>query len=198
VGNVNGRWHVAAVFVLLVAFMAMIGLYVQAQETQTIPSAGLPSPGVLFLEHNLIANGTVINGTVPFRTANFPSYWFNENTLQLNGNIDFPLNNSLTVIYGDALTLRGNFGAGTGNKLFGVYSLPARVDHSIIYYVDRTGTVGLYVNNRTVMLRPGQMYNYTRNETVRERNGTVKIAYEHIYTNHGLIPRSGIQTRMIV
>lgn len=155
------------------------------------------SPGVVFLEHNLIANGTVVNGTVPFRSVNFPSYWFNENTRQLNGDISFALDDSLVMIFGDTLALRGNFGAGTGNKLFGIYKLPARADQATIYYLDRYGTVGLYVNNRSVNLQPGQTYGYNETETLRDGNGIVRIAYQHQYTNHGLIDRGAIQSRMI-
>jgi hypothetical protein len=160
-------------------------------------SAGQSSGSVVFLEHNLIANGTVTNGTVPFRSVNFPSYWFNENTRQLNGDISFALDNSLVMIFGDTLALRGNFGAGTGNKLFGIYKLPARADQATIYNVDKSGNVGLYVNNRSVSLRPGQTYDYNETETLKDGNGIVRIAYQHQYINHGLIERDAIQSRMV-
>jgi hypothetical protein len=180
-----------------VALSSIIGLCVHASNSQNVSSAELSSPGVIFLEHNLIANGTVVNGTVPFRSVNFPSYWFNENTRQLNGDVSFALDDSLVMIFGDTLALRGNFGAGTGNKLFGIYRLPARADQATIYYVDKYGDVGLYVNNRSVSLKPGQTYGYNETETLRDGNGIVRVAYQHQYTNHGLIDRSAIQSRMI-
>jgi len=148
---------------------------------------------VVFLEHSLLANGTVTNGSVPFRSVNFPSYWFNANTRQLNGAIDFPLNASLRLIFGDGLTLSGNFGGGTGNKLYGIYALPARAGKATIVTVDRWGDVGLYVDNRSVVLRPGQQYDYQEKEVLREGNGTVSVAYNHSYVNHGLIASDEIR-----
>jgi hypothetical protein len=145
----------------------------------------------------MIANGTVINGSAPFRSVNFPNYWFNENTRELNGNLDFPVNDQLLLIFGDSLTLGGNFGAGTGNKLYGVYSLPVDADKATIYFANSFGIVGMYVNNRSVMLWPGQKYTYNETETVRDGNGTVRINYQHLYINHGTIPRTSIQARMV-
>ena len=192
----ESRWYTIAVIVLIMTIISIIGLCVHGANGQNVSSAGTTSRGVVFLEHNLIANGTVINGTVPFRSVNFPSYWFNENTRQLNGDISFPLDNSLVMIFGDTLALRGNFGAGTGNKLYGIYSLPAKADQATIYYADRFGTINLYVNNRTVYLQPDQTYGYNETETLKDGNGTVNVAYQHLYTNHGLIDRSAIQARM--
>lgn len=193
----DSRRRALAIIVLIVAIFSIIGLCVHAATEQKSTSASTSNGGVVFLEHNLIANGTVVNGTVPFRSVNFPSYWFNENTRELNGNVDFAIDSRLLLVFGDVLTLRGNFGAGTGNKLYGVYNLPAQADKATIYYADRYGTVGLYVNNRSVILRPGQEYSYNETETVSDGNGTVRISYQQLYTNHGTIPMTGIQTKMV-
>lgn len=164
----------------------------------TVDDVNTLSPGkVVFIEHNLLANGTVVNGQVPFRAVNFPNYWFNQNTRQLNGNIDFPLNESLLAIFGDTLTLRGDFGAGTGNKLFGIYSLPVKADQATIYSIDQFGTVTLNVNNQNINLRPGEEYQFNQAETLREDNGTVNVVYENRYVNHGIINKNAISTRMI-
>lgn len=156
-----------------------------------------PSSTVPFLEHSLVANGTVISGSVPFRSVNFPSYWFNENTRQLNGEIDFEVNDSLALIFGDGLTLKGNFGAGTGNRLYGVYSLPVKADQAQILSVDRFGTIGMYVNGRTLFLRPGEQYVYREREKLKERDGEVNVVYEHRYLNRGPIDKSAICARMV-
>lgn len=195
--ELNRRWLLAGSFVLCVAILLSIGLYVQGAESQrTTQSAAYPH-NVTFLEHNLITNGTVLNGTVPFRSVNFPNYWFNENTRELNGRIGFDLNDSLVLIFGDALTMVGNYGAGTGNELYGVYRLPVKADQATIYYADRSGFIGMYVNNQSMILRPGQVYTYNESETVRDGNGTVHIDYRHIYLNHGLIPVTSIGTSMV-
>lgn len=152
---------------------------------------------VVFLEHSLIANGTVTSGTMPFRSVDFPNYWFNENTRQLNGNIDFPLNDSLLAIFGDSLTLKGNFGAGTGNKLYGIYHVPLKADQATIYSIDQSGTIGLYVNNQSLYLRPGENYSYNQTETVKEKNGTARVIYSNRYVNRGLLDKTAIATRMI-
>lgn len=170
----------------------------EAVSIQTSYGYSILAPSkAVFLEHNMIANGTVINGSAPFRTTNFPTYWFNENTRELNGNIDFPINSSLKVIFGDILTLQGNFGSGTGNKLYGIYSLPVHAGPAILFQADPYGTVGLYVNNQTVYLRPGQSYTYLERETLREDNGTVKVVYNHMFTNHGIIDKNIIGAKMV-
>jgi len=130
---------------------------------------------VLFLEHYLLANGSVTEGTAQFRSVNFPTYWFNENTRQLNGQVDFPVNDSLAMVFGDILTLRGNFGAGTGNKLYGAYSLPVIASQAVIRSIDRSGNVLMSVGNRTLVLGPGEAYTYEENETLREQNALNRV-----------------------
>ena len=184
---------------LLLILLAALGS-VGTVTTVDVPAGNtdtLSQGKVLFLEHNLLANGTVVSGEVPFRAVNFPSYWFNQNTRQLNGNIDFALNDSLIAIYGDILTLRGDFGAGTGNRLFGIYSLPTKADQATIYSIDSYGTIWLYVNDQYVSVRPGEEYRFNQTETIQEGTGTVNVVYQHLYTNHGLINKNAISTRMI-
>lgn len=183
-------------FIILVVSIVWAGTSAYAFQSYDDANT-LSASSVVFLEHSLLANGTVVSGEVPFRSVNFPNYWFNENTRQLNGNIDFALNDSLIVIYGDALTLRGDFGAGTGNKLFGIYSLPVKADQATIVSIDRYGTVGLNVNNQFVYLRPGQEYRFNETETLQEGKGKVKVEYQHVYINHGIINKNAISTRMI-
>ena len=145
----------------------------------------------------MVANGTVTNGSVPFREVNFPSYWFNANTGEINGDIDFPINNSLRLIYGDALTLTGDFGAGTGNKLYGAYSLPFYASPAIVYSVSLNGEVIMKANGRLMTLDPEQSYTYSEKEAAREGNGTVNIVYNHTFMNHGFIDRNNIRTSMV-
>ncbi|MCD1295826.1 hypothetical protein CUJ83_12555 [Methanocella sp. CWC-04] len=157
----------------------------------------LDNSKIIFLEHNLLANGTVVKGDAYFRTVDFPNYWFNENTRQLNGNIDFPINDSLTLVFGDILTLTGNFGAGTGNKLYGIYSLPVKANEATVYSVDLFGRITLSINNRMIILAPGQSYSYTRNETLKDRNATIDISYTHTYINKGILDKNNIRTSMV-
>jgi len=152
---------------------------------------------VLFLEHYLEANGTVVKGEAPFRSVNFPTYWYNQNTGHLNGQIDFRINNSLMMIFGDVLTLKGNFGAGTGNKLYGIYSLPAKTDQAVIYSIDMSGNIGLYVNDETVVLKPGETYRYSENETLRSGKALIDVVYNHTYVNHGYIDKNNISASLV-
>ena len=129
VGKLGKITIICSMIMMAILIGAMAG---SGDAMQTSWYGGMPADHdpqkVIFLEHSMLANGTVVNGSVPFRTVDFPSYWFNANTAQLNGEIDFPINDSLLLIFGDSLTLTGNFGAGTGNKLYGAYRLPARAD----------------------------------------------------------------------
>jgi hypothetical protein len=192
---------IIALVILLVIAMSGISLSQQSMPSDNGYSSAMPglygSSKVVFLEHNMVANGTVVQGEVPFRSVNFPSYWFNANTGQLNGEIDFPINNSLILIFGDSLTLTGNFGSGTGNKLYGAYSLPVGADQATIYSVDRFGDITMRVNDRLLTLKPGKTYTYSENESLSDGNGVVNVVYNHTYTNHGLIDKSSIRTTMV-
>ncbi len=162
------------------------------------PGAALRAPSqdtgsrVVFLEHYLLANGSVTEGTARFRSVNFPTYWFNENTRQLNGEVDFPVNESLVMVFGDILTLRGNFGAGTGNRLFGAYSLPVIASQAVIHSIDPTGSVIMSIGQKTLALGPGQSYSYEEEETLKEQDALIRVRYNHTYVNHGLIDKKGI------
>jgi hypothetical protein len=172
---------------ILIILCMMIAVPAVALQTGYPGTGDTSSPRVLFLEHYMLANGTVVKGDAPFRSVNFPTYWYNENTGQLNGKIDFPLNSSLKMIFGDVLTLRGNFGSGTGNKLFGVYKLPTYANNDVIYSIDLSGNVIMNVDGKTMALKPGQSYNYTQNETVRDRGAVIEVMYNHTYVNHGMM-----------
>lgn len=194
---------ICIITLVVILIIAMTGI---GGALQTVPvgdslsgtTQGLyGSQKVVFLEHNMVANGTVVQGEVPFRSVDFPSYWFNANTRELNGEIDFPINDSLVLIFGDSLTLTGNFGSGTGNKLYGAYSLPAYADKATIYTVDRFGDITMRANDRLFILKPGNTYTYSENETLSDVNGVVNVVYNHTYMNHGLIDKNNIRTTMI-
>lgn len=181
---------------LFFGIMLILGVSLLSTGQMEMPVAS-DGNNVLFLEHYLTANGTVMNGSANFRTVDFPSYWFNENTRELNGEISFGINESLILIFGDSLTLAGNFGAGTGNKLYGIYSLPVQANEAFIRSIDTRGNVILTANNKTITLRPGATYAYSQNELVKDGDATVKIVYEHQYVNRGFINKGCIRTRMI-
>jgi hypothetical protein len=159
---------------------------------QVAGNAQSSSSGVIFLEHNLVANGTVVNGEAPFRSVNFPSYWYNENTRQIKGNIDFAVNDSLIMVFGDALTLKGDFGAGTGNKLFGVYGLPYKADQDIIYSTDLSGNVVIKINGEKMVLKPGDTYTYNTTGQLRNVKALTNVTYTNTYINHGFIDKNNI------
>lgn len=187
------------VVIIIVTVLAVPGMALQSNSpvTQTSDSLYSSASKVLFLEHYLQANGTVIKGEAPFRSVNFPTYWYNENTRQLNGKIDFPINNSLKLIFGDVLTLKGNFGAGTGNKLFGAYSLPMRFNQAIVYSTDMSGNIIMNVNKRTIVLKPGDTYTYSEKETYAQGDAQVKVVYDHTYINHGFINKNSLKAGVV-
>jgi hypothetical protein len=186
----------SAAFIILVFFASMISP-VSAIRAETAATAWPSGDRVLFVEHYMLANGTVIEGKAPFRSVNFPTYWYNENTKQLNGKIDFPINDSLSLIFGDVLTLKGNFGAGTGNKLFGVYSLPVHADQAYIYGMDVSGNIAMHVNQKTLILKPGESYTFSQNETSKDNGAVIEIKYDHTYVNHGFINKRNIGSGLV-
>lgn len=172
-------------------------LRVNDGSARTSDTIHTQSSRVVFLEHYMVANGTVVDGEAPFRSVNFPSYWYNENTGQLKGKIGFPINDSLVMIFGDVLTLQGNFGAGTGNKLFGIYSLPAYAGEAVIYSVDMNGNIVMDINDNMVILKPGTAYKYTQNETLEEDNAIVEVEYTLTYVNHGFIDKKDVGESLV-
>jgi len=189
VWKLDGRIKTIVIAFIIYIMLAAPGSALQALSPTV---SGVPGSRALFLEHYLLANGTVVEGQSPFKSVNFPTYWYNENTKQLNGRIDFPVNDSLIMIFGDVLTLHGNFGGGTGNKLFGVYSLPVTADQAVIYSIDMSGNVVMNVNDKTFVLRPGESYSYSENETLKESNAVINVQYDHTYVNHGFIDKRRI------
>ena len=173
---------------ILILFLISASLPAVSQQ---VPTYGQSSK-VVFLEHYMSANGTVIQGEAPFRSVNFPTYWYNENTKGINGKLDFPLNNSLKLVFGDVLTLKGNFGEGTGNKLYGVYSFPVMADQAYIYGIDIEGNVVMRLNKRAILLKPGDSYSYSENETLKDHGATIEVQYNHTYVNHGYIDKNNI------
>lgn len=208
VGKLNSYNH----FILLLIAIIMLLLtstisrpviafpsYDDLQSSYSPVSQNVLTPSkAVFLEHSIIANGTVIRSPANYRIINFPNYWFNENTKQLYGNIDFLINDTLILIYGDSITLTGNFGAGTGNKLFGVYSFPVHTDDATIYSVDTYGTVTMMIDDRQIQLKPSQTYQYSEKETLSEGNSLITITYYNTFTNRGLIDKNNIQTQMVL
>jgi hypothetical protein len=72
-----------------------------------------------------------------------------------------------------------------------------KADQAQILSVDRFGTIGMYVNGRTLFLRPGEQYVYREREKLKERDGEVDVVYEHQYLNRGLIDKNAICARMV-
>ncbi len=182
---------------LAIFLCILLALPATAQYTRAPVVSQGSSTRAIFLEHYMMANGTVVQGTAPFRSVNFPTYWYNENTGQLNGEVDFPVNSSLIMVFGDVITLKGNFGAGTGNKLYGVYSLPVMANQDTIYSMDMSGNVVMGVNNTRILLKPGESYSYTQNETLRDNGALVNVQYNHTYINHGFIDKKNIAGSMV-
>jgi hypothetical protein len=183
------KFKLAGIAIILCIMMALPAM---AQYAQTPVLSQGSSSRVIFLEHYMLANGTVVQGSAPFKSINFPTYWYNENAHRINGKVDFPVNNSLLMVFGDVLTLKGDFGAGTGNKLYGVYSLPVNADEATIYSIDQSGNIAMSVNKETVILAPGQSYSYTENETLRDGNALIEVHYTYTYVNHGFIDKTSI------
>lgn len=140
----------------------------------------------------MVANGTVIKGEPPARSINFPSYWYNRNTRQINGKVGFAVNDSLLMVFGDAVTLQGDLGSGTGNKLYGVYGLPYMANRDVIYSVDRSGNAVMRIDGKKIVLGPGDTYIYNNSRRIKEDNATLDVLYTHTYVNQGFIAKANI------
>ena len=198
-----GKLKRRAVFAITVLLFLMVicacGAARQGAGSSALAAASVPSSsGIIFLEHSLVANGTLIKGEAPARSINFPTYWYNGNTRQINGKVDFAVNDSLLIVFGDAVTLQGDIGSGTENKLFGVYGLPYMANQDVIYSTDHSGNVVMRIGKKKVVLGPGDTYAYSDRKLIREDNDTLAVLYNHTYVNHGFIDKVSIGTNTAV
>ena len=67
------------------------------------PSYKVPADQYIFLERTVVVDGVTIKGEYCGSNIDFPTYGFDSAQGILQGEIDFPITDSLIAVYGDGI-----------------------------------------------------------------------------------------------
>lgn len=152
----------------------------------------------VFIDHHVNTNGELIEGNyIEGPQVDFPTYTFNAENEILSGDIDFSINKSLKVIYGNGVSLSGLAGGGAGTGLTGIYELPYEKGAFKITDVESNGTVHLLYKDASIVLSVDEEWiNVTSKiDTQDFGEGVAKanLITTDKFVNYGIIEKSNIE-----
>ncbi len=152
----------------------------------------------VFIDHHINTHGELIKGNYfEGPQIDFPTYTFSAETNILSGDINFQLNNTLKIIYGNGSSLSGLAGGGAGTGLSGVYELPYEQGVFKIMDLESNGTVHLLYNDSSIVLNSNEEWvNITsRIDTQDFAEGIAKanLITTDKFVNHGIIKKANIE-----
>jgi hypothetical protein len=185
-----------------------IGIFVASSCLLAVSCAGqqnewpISSDKYIFIEHHINTNRECIEGECPKLCIDFPIYFFNEaeNKLSVFADfLDFSINRSLKIIYGDGESLSGDAGMGIAAGLSGVYKLPYEQRGLEIVKVEPDGTSYIKYNEVLIILQSGEKWENitTRIDTKQHEHNLykVKLTITDTIVNHGILDKSKIEKR---
>jgi hypothetical protein len=151
------------------------------------------SGNVLFFDEHRHVEGKILGGeSCGMLMIDFPTYRFDEENRVLEGMINFPVNDSLKVVYGSGLSLSGDAGGGAATRLSGVYSLPYGDGLLSIMDVREDGTVELVYRGENIKLAAGESWS-SENVSVVDKDGCrIRENVTARIVNYGFIDRGDI------
>lgn len=163
------------------------------------------SVNLIFIEHRIDIHSELIEGNYSVPFIDKPTYYFDERTGNLHGLIDFDVNDTLKIIYGRLLGLRG-IGGGATSSLYGVYELP--YEHSdrlhrltiismdpnglTILSTEPNGTIYLSYGNNSIILKSREEWMNITSTIDVQQYGSAKRTITDRIINHGILPKSKI------
>jgi hypothetical protein len=157
----------------------------------------IPSDKYVFINHYVDIYGELIEGNYVGPLIDFPTYHFDEAIGTLRGIINFDVNDTLKVIYGNGTGLGGVVGGGMATSLSGIYKLPY-TDGIKISEIDSNGTVYLEYNNESIILKSGETWvNVTSRIEILQLSGQINKAKVNVtitdkIVNYGILDKSKI------
>jgi hypothetical protein len=126
-----------------------------------------------------------------------PTYHYNKTTRTLQSSkINFPVNDSLKLIYGGGMYLSGLAGKGVASTLTGVYELPFEKDGLKIEAVDESGTVSFYFDKQFIILKSDEEWNRKRTQRdsvlLSGQRGIAEINTTITIKNSGILNKTDI------
>ena len=158
----------------------------------------------VFVEHHTSISGILLSGDPglcgPERNLDFPSYSFEKKTgvLSLYGPSETPVNESVTMFYGDGVSLSGVAGYGALTWASPVYSLPHTGGNITLESISGNGTVSLRYNQERISLNPKEdRVNTTRvtRSLFSNRSCIAEITTSESIYNAGILDKGTIVTR---
>lgn len=194
-----------AVFVLMIVMVAM--LLAAGCSTSPAPhntSFAIPQDKYVFVEHHTRISGVLLSGDSglcgPERNLDFPSYSFEKKNgvLSLYGPSQTPVNESVTMFYGDGVSLSGVAGYGALTWASPVYSLPHDGGNITLESISGDGTVLLCYNQERISLNPKEGWvnttRVTRNLSYN-RSCIAEIVTNESFYNAGILDKGTIVSR---
>lgn len=154
----------------------------------------------VFVDHHVSRHGETIEGNyVGGLHIDFPTYSYDESSKTLGGIIDFEINKSLKVIYGDGTSISGVIGSGIAAGLTGIYDIPYANGRFEIQQIEPNGTVHIQYMDSIIVLKSNEEWVNVTTEIITQDYGE-EIARANITTidrfvNYGIIEKSKIENR---
>jgi hypothetical protein len=184
---------------LFAAVIATVSLFVicgceKNQEEDWIIS----SDKYVFVDHHIHTKGELIEGNyIGGLYIDFPTYSFDETSKTLSGEINFDINKSLKVIYGNGRSLSGVIGGGAATGLTGIYNLPYKQDNFEIKEIEPDGTLNIQYNDSLIILKSNEEWVKISSEINTQDYGAgiakAKIITTDKIVNYGIIEKSKIE-----
>lgn len=162
-GHTTGKYSLAAcaMVVIIISLSSFTSLCIESgSKTEGV----LPTEQCVFIDHHVHMEGVLLEGESRGLMIDFPTYSFNPEERKLTGLVNFDVNDSLLVVYGDGSSLGGAMGGGAATMLYGAYALPYTERGFSIMSVMKNGTVTIEYDNETILLSPGENWTQITSE----------------------------------
>ncbi len=193
--NKTGKYGMAACLAMIVISLATLtSLCIESSSKE---ERVLPSDQSAFIDHHVHMDGVLLEGVSRGLMIDFPTYSFDPEERKLKGLVDFDVNDSLLVVYGDGSSLGGAMGGGAATMLNGAYALPYSESGLTISSIEKNGTVTIEYKNETILLSPGENWTRITSEiqTVDSYNGNqsrINVTTTDRIVNYGLLNKKDI------
>jgi hypothetical protein len=157
----------------------------------------ITSDKCVFIEHFSHTDSELIEGN--YREGpgyDVPTFSFDSVTGVLSGHINFQINKSLKLIFGNGRSSGGVAGTGVSTMLSGIYKLPFENDNLKITNVEVDGTIHLLYNDSTIVLKRNEEWIKIKSVIDTQNNAgemaKAKLTLTDRIVNYGIIEKSTI------
>lgn len=160
----------------------------------------LPEEKYVFIEYRVEEDGRVLEGEYPTGPmVDFPTYMFDPDRGTLvSREFNFAIDDTLKVIVGKSMALRGVAGGGISSSLSAAYSLPYDADPLSITKIEADGTAHVRFQAERLLIKSGDEWSVsaTRRDTIgvgRSRS-VAEFTKTHRIVNRGIFEKENIRT----